>query len=125
MCLALALHIPIPPDLFLCQFISPWGHPKPFTDYFLSRYIAVLWTRIETNADPDPASYLKQGIQIRIRIQGAKPMQIRILDRLKVTKIWYLDKNPVKEGQDPLGNGGGSACGHFCYIIGPVQSKIP
>jgi hypothetical protein len=39
------------------------GTPKLFTDLFLRRYILhieVLWTRIETNADPDPAFYIKK-----------------------------------------------------------------
>jgi hypothetical protein len=60
-----------------------------------------LRSRIETNADPDPAFYQKKGIQIRVRIQGAKPMRIRILDRLS-------HKNIVP-GQEPCRRGAGSS----------------
>jgi hypothetical protein len=51
-----------------------WGlfFDAPVTFY---KFIEVLWIRGGVNADPDPAFF----ISVRIRIQEAKPMRIRIL----------------------------------------------
>ncbi len=52
-----------------------WGlfFDAPLTFY---KFIEVLWIRGGVNADPDPAFF----ISVRIRIQEAKPMRIRITD---------------------------------------------
>jgi hypothetical protein len=50
-----------------------------FFEFFQSQK-SVLWIRIGFNADTDPAFYFTPiTIQIRIWIQGAKPMRIQIL----------------------------------------------